>query len=419
MNRIETLLAKLSDNSLNQEEFDELCELLKDSELKTLFTDALLDGFEKAPFSYLGQEQLDVMLHKVLIPEAKVVPIKRYRWLRVTAAAAIFMLAFVGIWYYYLGERGKVKSDNINAIARNDIEAPKATKAMITLSDGRLVALDSLQNGTLALQGNTQVVKNERGEIVYQSAGGSGQSIVDRRQTIDASTTLSMTYNTLINPRGSKVVSLTLSDGTKVWLNAESSLKYPVAFNGSIREVAITGEAYFEVATNLTPNPSPKERGKRVPFHVKLPDGSIVEDLSTEFNINAYADEAAIKTTLVEGAVKWSTVNGQSSIVKQGEQGMILRQIPLDKIHVIKDADVEQATAWKNGLFAFNKASLQDVLRQLSKWYDVDVTYEGGVPVREFAGEMERNLSLQQVLTILEKNQVHFRIEGKKIIVEK
>lgn len=314
---------------------------------------------------------------------------------RTIAAAAAFVLLIGGYWIYNHQQPG-VKTNK--ELVQHDVEAPKTTKAMITLADGSSVALDSLNNGTLAMQGNVRVVKNAQGEISYQITD-------DRRQTTEA------VYNTLYNPKGSKVVSLTLNDGTRVWLNAESSLQYPVAFTGEVRKVKISGEAYFEVKpVNL--------KGQRIPFTVQLPDGSTVEDLSTEFNINSYSNEESIKTTLIEGKIKITSSKLKAAAIMKAGQQCYIPNSSAGIGAVTDDANTEQVTAWKTGLFSFRQTGLSEVLKQLERWYDVEVVYASAVPQRKFGGEIQRELSLSKVLHLLEQQQVKFRIEGRKLIVE-
>jgi len=262
---------------------------------------------------------------------------------------------------------------------------------MITLADGERVYLDSVGSGTIAEQSGVDVVRTEDGTISY------------RLNREDAKTQGTLIYNTAYNPRGSKVLPLTLNDGTKVWLNAESSLKYPAAFTGDTREVEIMGEAYFEVVHN-----------SKQPFKVHLPSGSVVEDIGTAFNVNAYADEANIKTTLIEGAVK-ITANNKSKFIEPGQQ---VRQTN-GELTVISNVDIDEVMAWKNGLFSFNRADIKTVMRELARWYDLDVEYEG-VPTSDlFGGDIRRDLPLSKALDFLKKSQVNFKVEGKKVIVLK
>jgi ferric-dicitrate binding protein FerR (iron transport regulator) len=190
-----------------------------------------------------------------------------------------------------------------------------------------------------------------------------------------------------------------LPDGSRVWLNSASSLKFPTAFTGSERDVELIGEGYFEVARN-----------KAKPFNVKVKDINVAV-LGTHFNIMAYNDEAAVKTTLLEGLVRLTHGN-VTDMLKPGQQGVIN-----DKGIKIIDVDTDEAVAWKNGFFEFDRVSIQDIMKQLSRWYGTEVTYEGKIPDDEFVGKISRDVKLSQVLHILELSHVRFRIENKKIIV--
>jgi ferric-dicitrate binding protein FerR (iron transport regulator) len=318
---------------------------------------------------------------------APVIPMYRRTIFRIAAAACIVLVMGYGLWVYQ-SQKSKVKSEKVEAVAVHDVPAPTNTRAVITLADGSKVYLDSASNGTIAQQNNVSVVKNENGEIIYSHEGAKTQSEI--------------AYNTMFNPRGSKVISLTLSDGTKVWLNSESSLKYPIAFNGDMREVEITGEAFFEVKHN-----------SQQPFKVHLPNGAIVEDIGTSFNINAYSDEQDIRTTLIEGSV---IVRRESSNVKlkPGEQAYIH-----DSRFTIDRPDLDEVLAWKNGMFSFKSADITSIMRQLEKWYDLDVEYNT-IPKEKFHVEMNRATNLSNVFKILEETGgVHFKIEGRRITVMK
>lgn len=305
---------------------------------------------------------------------------RKYWW----AAASIVLL--LGFATYFLVFNEPTKSAHPVAInVTNDVAAPQSSKAMITLADGQRIFLDSISNGALAVQGNVKLIKLASGEIVYQSSGGVSGKIE---------------YNTLENPRGSKVINMVLADGSKVWLNAGSSLTYPVLFVGNERKVSIEGEAYFEVAHDISK-----------PFVVHY--GAIdVQVLGTHFNVNTFEDgDSNVKVTLIEGSVKVDNGNA-TNLLKPGQQARIN-----DKIKIVSDVDLNQVMAWKNGYFQFNNASLQSVLKQVARWYDVDVIYEGNNQPREFVGEMERDLSLSEVLKILEINKVHFTIKGNNLII--
>jgi ferric-dicitrate binding protein FerR (iron transport regulator) len=325
--------------------------------------------------------------------EGKVVPMKR-RWITWVAAAAVIIVTGYVLWVTSI-RKSEVGGKKYEVAKTHDVPAPANTRAVITLADGSKVYLDSAGNGVLAQQNNVNVVKNEKGEIVYSPNHQITPSPI--------------AYNILFNPRGSKVISLTLSDGTKVWLNAESSLKYPTAFTSNTREVEITGEAYFEVKHNA-----------KQPFKVHLPNGSIVEDIGTSFNINAYPDEESLKTTLIEGSVRvvgGDANKGRAITLKPGEQSVLSRTSPDHQ--VTTSPDIDEVMAWKNGVFSFNDADLKTVMRQIARWYDVDVEYQGNVPMKSFKGEIDRNVPASKVLQMLEYAGVHFKIEGKKVIVMK
>jgi ferric-dicitrate binding protein FerR (iron transport regulator) len=206
-------------------------------------------------------------------------------------------------------------------------------------------------------------------------------------------------YNSLSTPKG-RQFQLILPDGSKVWLNAASSLKYPTVFAGNERRVAVTGEVYFEVAKN-----------PHQPFIVDINDQSQIHVLGTQFNINAYENENAIKTTLVEGSLKFKSKD--SVILKPGQQAILTNA----KLTTDKNADIDKATAWKRGIFNFEDATLEEVMRQIERWYDIEVIYEKGIPNIRFGGKLRSDLSLSGLLRSLQESEVHFRVEGRKVIV--
>jgi transmembrane sensor len=316
-------------------------------------------------------------------------------WKRVAVAAGIVGILFVA--GYYLVTKYEVRGTDSEQIATktDDVQAPEKNRASITLADGRIVYLDSSGNGQLAMVNGVKVSKTGDGKIEYngQLATGNGQIV----------------YNTLSNPRGSKVIDMTLSDGSRVWLNAGSSITYPVVFVGSERRVNITGEGYFEVSQQST------DDGQRKKFIVE--SGTVeVEVLGTHFNVNAYDDEREAKVTLLEGSVKvQSSVDSrQSSILKPGEQA---RATVDGQLAMSKDVDVEQVIAWKNNEFIFEDDDLNSIMRQLSYWYDIDVQFNGGSSTN-YSGRITRDASISKVLKMFEKlGYVKFEIEGKKIKV--
>lgn len=333
-------------------------------------------------------ERLLAQIHEQI--NATTVTAPNFYWKKWLSAAAMLILMAAATLMYLRSKQ--VQPVPVAKIAlKQDIAAPSTNTAIITLGNGQQIILDSAGKGLLAMEGNVELTKKADGSIVYQ--GSSDKYLV----------------NTLNNPRGSKPITLVLSDGSKVWLNSESSLRYPVAFGAAERQVEITGEAYFEVAK------------KAQPFKVAVAGKGVVEVLGTHFNINSYQDETYTKVTLLEGSVKvYLQTNGaaEAIAIKPGQQALYLSdQQKQTAIQVKNDIDLSAVVAWKNGFFNFDNADLKSVLRQLSRWYNVDVVYQGNIPKRVFGGEMQRDLNLSEVLKILEKNNVHFKIETDKLIV--
>jgi transmembrane sensor len=327
-------------------------------------------------------------------PGSILLPPKR-KWKRPVVAAAIILLFVSATVFLFPSSSPKKETAKTTAplpVMNNDI-APGGNKALLTLADGSIIILDSASNGTLSTQGNIKIEKLDNGLLVYTI---NGKSITENDEAF---------YNTITTPRGGQY-QITLSDGTKVWLNAASSIRFPVLFTGKERRVIVTGETYFEVAHN-----------QAMPFKIKAVT-SEVEVVGTHFNINAYDDEAAIKTTLVEGKVKVSVLseenNASPKILLPDQQSVISKT---GKISVVNNADTEEALAWKNGRFQFKSADLKSILRQIARWYDVDVEYKGSVDLH-FTGQLTRNDNVSKVFEKLAMTgEVRFRIQGKKIIV--
>jgi transmembrane sensor len=341
-------------------------------------------------------QQLLQQIHQQIQPAELTTTTTRFiNWKKWVAAAAVITGIATGTYFLLHittpAPRPIVKKE----LPKTDVAAPNTSNAVITLGNGQQIILDSAGNGTLAIQGNVSVIKTADGQIVYNG------------------TAHELLLNTLTNPRGSKPVTITLSDGSKVWLNSESSLRYPAAFTNTKRKVTITGEAYFEVAKNA-----------KLPFVVNIADKGAVEVLGTHFNINSYYDEAATKVTLVEGSVKVTVPQllqqplSSAAVIKPGQQALYASNGAASKdIKVKNNVDVAAVVAWKEGFFNFDNTDLQTVLRQLERWYNVKVVFKGAVPKRFFGGEMQRDLNLSEVVKILEKNKVHFKIEGNKLMV--
>jgi len=309
-------------------------------------------------------------------------PLPRIRY--VSVAAALFLIS-AGI-YLFLSRHQSFPTPAIarTAPAKTDIP-PGRQGAILTLADGHSVVLDSLRNGVVAVQGGTKVTL-DNGRLAYATANPA---------------TAEIPYNTMTTPKG-RQFQLTLPDGTRVWLNAASSLRYPTAFSGGDRKVMMTGEAYFEVASDA-----------KHPFRVEINQSTAVEVLGTNFDINAYSDETSIKTTLIEGAVRISS-GSEKVLLKPGQQASSRSSSP---IKIVSNVPIDKVMAWKNGVFDFQDAKLEEVMRQLQRWYDIEVVYENGIPNIEFIGKMGRDLSLSEVLGGLQLSKVHFRMEGRKLVV--
>lgn len=338
-----------------------------------------------------GDAKIESSLNDVLLqinaPEKKARVVQFHSVYRLVSVAAIFILIVIG---GYLLVRKKPSTESIakttNTINKQNDIAAGGNKAILTLADGRKIVLDSTQNGALTNQGGVMVTKND-GELSYQGGQQNDNSVV---------------YNIISTPKGGQY-QLVLADGTKVWLNAASSLKYPTAFNGNDRVVELNGEGYFEVAHNASK-----------PFHVKVND-MYVRVLGTHFNINSYSDEPSIKTTLLEGRV----------MVKKGDKFVYLNPgqqavttTSKNDLRVQSNVDVDEVIAWKNGKFSFNSADIRTIMRQAARWYDVDVVYEGTTG-ETFSGNPSRSENISQLLKILEATgKVQFEIKDKQVIVK-
>ncbi|HEX6426326.1 MAG TPA: FecR domain-containing protein [Niastella sp.] len=344
-----------------------------------------------------------------------------------SVAAAILILLTAGLyWMLSKNSEGANKSIVKKAPPVNDTTSitPGANRAMLTLADGTVVVLDDAANGTLAQQNDVKVVKSKDGEVQYQQANGNRPSIAPNSGTNRQS---AIVYNMLSTPRGGQYM-IVLPDGSKVWLNAASSIKYPTAFTANERRVEITGEVYFEVAPLILPTKRDGGGSQKIPFIVKIgtPAGSggEVEVLGTHFNVNAYGDDGAVKTTLLEGSVRVKSEVGGTKSYGSGKSSAILKpgQQALMAIHsrltIDHSPDIESVMAWKNGLFQFNNVTIETVMRQVARWYDVQVVFERDVSKDLFRGKIYRNTDLSQLLKILELSGAHFKMEGKKVIVQ-
>jgi transmembrane sensor len=320
----------------------------------------------------------------------------RTNWLKYISVAVIFIAVVCMVWLYMVKNSGEKQVAVTNTATKKTIQdiAPGGNKAVLTLADGSTIVLDNKDNGVIAEQDKTTINKKEDGQLEYKAP-----VLTPAERTIR--------YNTITTPRGGQY-QLTLPDGSKVWLNAASSLKFPVNFSGKERMVQLTGEAYFEVALVTIPG-----SGARMPFEVQMNNGVKVQVLSTHFNIMAYEDEKESKTTLLQGKVKVENGQQQTVVLQPGEQSLLTQS----GLRVKKDADVAEAVAWKDGKFKFVHSDLKAVMRNIARWYDVQIEYDTNVPEKYFTGEISRKLNASEALTIIEFAGVHCKIEGRKIKV--
>lgn len=316
------------------------------------------------------------------------------KWLMIAASVVLVLGIGIMAYIYHIPKKDIVMAVVKVPVTPGDI-SPGHSAAILTLSDGSTIVLDTVANGTVAQQGNSKVLKLN-GQIAYRNTYSKG---INEKPV----------YNTITTARGNQY-QLVLTDGTKVWLNAASSIRFPAAFTNHQRSIEITGEAYFEVAPLLA-------NGQKVPFVVKINTASgsagEVHVLGTHFNINAYDDEPAIRTTLSEGKVK-VVREGRSVLLQPLQQAILNRSSEQLKV---QPADIEEAIAWKTGMFEFRDASLQSIVRQLSRWYDVDVSFSGAVSTKLYNGSIRRQATLSQVLQILKLAGVSYMIKGRTVTI--
>jgi transmembrane sensor len=412
-NHFQELLDKYLTGSMTEQERQHFSELLNVSEYKNRLA-AIIDA-ELAEHAFEGEPDNNTLAaiqenlyNNIQAEKERSATIIYY--MKRLAVAAVFIMMLSGVaWWLVSKKPAQPEIAQKNKVNKETPLVPGGNRAILKLSDGTEIILDSAVEGTLVQQGQAKVIKLGDGQLSYQSTDNTSAEPV---------------YNTISTPRGGQY-QLILADGSKVWLNASSSLRYPAFFSGKERKVELTGEGYFEVA----PLPlTPKGGKEKMPFIVmiKTPSGynGEVEVLGTHFNINAYDDEEKTRTTLLEGSVRVkSEVGGQKSevtaqnsvILKPGQQAVLSRaHSPLTIDH---SPDLDEVMAWKNGLFQFKAADIKTVLRQAERWYNVEFEYKENIAAR-FSGQISRSANADQLLKILElTGKVKFEYRGKTIIV--
>ncbi|AKD57008.1 FecR domain-containing protein [Spirosoma radiotolerans] len=317
--------------------------------------------------------------------------------------AAAVVLLIVGVLRYPFNRQ----SQPTNPVAQQPIDfAPGSNKAVLTLADASKIILDDVADGQIARQADVIITKTADGQLLYGESSATASAKLSNTQP---------SYNTITTPRGGKF-RIVLPDGSRVWLNAASSLKYPTKFMGNERVVTLTGEAYFEII------PQKNAHKQALPFRVRSAS-QVVEVLGTHFNINSYADESSIKTTLLEGKVRviktspHQAENSTEVILNPGEQAQLTADAKR-RLNLIRKVDLEETIAWKNGQFQFKDTDLPTIMRQISRWYDVKVDFQGKLPDTKFRGKISRDVPLSQIFQILQLSGINFIIEGKKITVK-
>lgn len=360
----------------------------------------------QALFGLMGQVRFDQLLEQDMDDEIggylssgqpkHIQP--RKPWLRYFAAASIFLFLGTGIYLHQRSSApGKVKEAKMIATT-TDVE-PGSSKATLTLADGSVIDLNNAADGAIAGQDGIKIFKSKSGQLVYQ--------IQERKQGQPEAGELS--YNTITTPMGGQW-QVILPDGSGVWLNAGSSLRYPTRFSNDGRHVTLTGEAYFEIAKNINP-----ATGKREPFLV-ITENQKIEVLGTHFNVNAYSNEKLTRTTLLEGKVKVSAPQSSASIeLKPGFEALLT-----DQHFRVIEADMQAALAWKNGDFMFDGQDLKATMRQIARWYDVDIVYQDMPDNVLIGGTVSRENKLSAVLKALElTGKVKIKTEGRRITLSK
>lgn len=381
--RYRVLLDGHKANRLTETEEVELFALLNKPEYQILLEQDILEQLrlvqESGPF--LSDAATKRISQEIINTKPEQTPWKKW------AVAAAVLLMGTAAWLLLQNQANPYKSPAVATNTTKHDVAPGGNKATLTLADGANVVLDSLANGIITQQGNTIILKPANGRLTYSAKVNAGRPA-------------SIVYNTLSVPRKGKF-QLRLEDGSDVWMNAASTLRFPASFNGVNRTVELEGEAYFEIAAN-----------RKQPFHVKI-NGINLEVLGTSFNVMAYKNEDHISATILSGAVRVSRGDSET-LLSPGQQ----LQLKEGNVQILKNVDTEQAIAWKENNFYFKNASISVIMRAIARWYDVEIVYQDDCKERFFA-RLSRDLPLSHVLKALElTGKVHFQINENKITVQ-
>lgn len=381
--RLQELFNRYADKTASGEEKQELWDYINDPVFSNEI-DALIGQDYERPHQEKGMndQQRVAVLKNVLGTGTFIKPASSPLWPRLIAAASILIIIGIGLYFYKTNEQSTQET-----AYRQDV-SPGKNKATLTLANGEKISITDVNTGNIASQSGVQISKSPDGQIIYE---------------INSKNSGKLEFNTLTTARGEQA-RLRLPDGSVVYLNAASSLKYPTSFASlKHRSVELSGEGYFEIS-----------KDKLHPFIVRSAKQE-VEVLGTHFNINAYSDERALKTTLLEGSIRLTSMD-RSEILKPNEQAILINnQITVNEV------DPDETVAWKNNEFLFKNDDFKANMRKIARWYDVDVIYEANAPENfRFGGFLSRSRNLSAVLRLMEKTgAVHFRIDGKKVYVSK
>lgn len=391
--RIAALITKQWKEELDPAETEELQHWIKaDPRNEELYEQLTHDEALHQQIGWHYQFKRSISLKMAAAMATQQVARNRKKKIRAVGAIASVCVLILTAFFWWSNRSTTPAVQTIIPVADNYVP-PGKDQALLTLSGGQTIVLDSTGNGVLAKEGNS-IIKKTGALLSYES-------------NVSTSTNNPI-FNTLSTGRGGQY-RMVLPDGSKVWLNAASSIRYPTFFTGDTREVKVTGEVYFEIATQID------KHNHRQPFLVQVGDMQI-EVLGTHFNVNAYSDELDIKTTLVEGRIKVKT-DKETRFIQPGQQARVSHQKMESKVSVISDINVQEVLAWKNGLFQFTNADIQTLMRQISRWYTVEVSYQGKITSDKFSGKIPRSLDLFKVLQILEQSGVRFELKADKTLL--
>lgn len=389
--RFEFLYTRFLQDQATPEEVAELMELSSRMESNEAAREIIFEAYEAEVPAYI--EEKDWSRAEDMLPGRKAVRTgKPLAHVWTVAASAVVLLA-IAMWFFrVVGPAAPADVPvAVKPSAVSDVKAPALSYATLTLGDGQVIALDSVNNGVVALQNDIELTKTEAGHFAYTS-----DKQVAHQQIV---------YNTLANPRGSRVITMTFHDGSRVWLNAASSVTFPVFFEGDRREVSITGEAFFDVA---------HDPQKKFVVHSR---GIATEVLGTQFNVHSFGPDGEVQITLVDGKVHVVSSPSSSRYISPGQQAVAVQgQAPV----LVSTVNVGNVVAWKEERFAFEDTNIKQIMDEISRWYDVDVVYDGNMKDLNFGGSMSRHKNVSEFLRRMEATQaVKFAIDGKKVTVIK